>query len=65
MSQANISTSTLLSLICGEYSDFVVGRILLYFSHEISMTISDSLFDLVVAGLLHISGVKLFSIVKG
>ena len=61
MLQATIFTFTL-SWNCGEPSDVIVGRILLYFSFEISMTNSDFLFDLMVAGLLPISWVRLFSI---
>ena len=51
---ANVSTSTL-SWNCGEHSDVIVGKMLLSFSFEISMTNLDSLFDLMVAGLLPIS----------
>ena len=47
--QSNISTSTL-SFYCGKHSDFIVGRF--FFSLEISTTISDSLFEVIVAGLL-------------
>ena len=61
LSHANILTSNL-SCNCGEHSDVIVGRILLSYSFEISMTNLDSLFDLIVAGLFPISGVKLFSI---
>ena len=64
LSQANISTSTF-CWNCGEHSDVIVGRILLSFSFEISMTNSQSLFDLIVAGLLPTSQVKLISIAHG
>ena len=47
---------------CGEQSDVIVGRFLLYFSFEISMANSDSLFDFMVVGLLPIYWMKLFSI---
>ena len=40
---------------CGEHGKFIVRRILLSFSFEISMTTSDSLFDLKVASLIPIS----------
>ena len=62
--QANVSTSTL-SWNCGEQSAFIVGKFLLSFSFETSMTNSNSLFDLMVAGLLPIYWVKLFSIAHG
>ena len=62
--QATISTLTL-SWNCGESSDVIVGRILLTFSFEISMINSDSLFNLIIAGLLQISWVRLFSIALG
>ena len=61
MSQANISTSTL-SLYCGKHNDSIVGRILLSFLFEFSMTSLHSLFDPMIAGLLPISWVKLFSV---
>ena len=61
---ANISTSTL-SWNCEEHSDIIVGRILLSYLFEISMINSDSLFDLMVAGLVPISWVKLFHIGHG
>ena len=64
LSQATISTLTL-SWNCGEPSDGKVGRFLLYFSFEVSMLNSDSLVDLMVAGLLPISWVRLFSITCG
>ena len=64
LSHANISSS-IVSWITGEHSDVIVGRILLSFSFEISMINSDSLVDLMVAGLLPISWVKLFSIAHG
>ena len=50
---------------CGEHSDVVVERTLISFSFEIFMTNSDSLFDLMVADLLPISLMKLFSIAHG
>ena len=62
--QASISTSTLL-WNCGDHNDCIAGRILLYFSFEISMTKSHSLFDLMVAGLLQFFGVKNFSLAHG
>ena len=46
-------------------NDFVVGRILIYVSLEISMKNSDSFFDLFIAGFLPVSLVKLFSIARG
>ena len=52
---SNYSTLTL-SWNCGEPSDVIV---------EISMINSDSLFDFMVAGLLPISWVRLFSIGHG
>ena len=48
-----------------KHSEFVVGGVLLYFLFENSMTNSDSLFDLMVAGFLPISWVKLFSTAYG
>ena len=66
MGKARCGISTLiLSWNCGEDSDVIVGRFLLSFSLEILMTNSDSLFDLMVAGLLPISWLKLFSIAHG
>ena len=62
--QASISTSTL-SWYCGKLNDCKVGSILLSFLFEISMTNSDSLFDLMAAGLLPTSWMKLFSIAHG
>ena len=44
---------------------FLVGRILLCFSFDISMTNSDSFFDLMDAGFLPVSLVKFFSIAHG
>ena len=64
LSQANFSTSTL-SWNCGEHSKFIVGRILLTFLFEISMTNSDALFDVIVAGLHPIPWVELFFIARG
>ena len=64
MSQASISTLTL-SWMCGEQNDVIVGIIFLSFSFEITMINSDSLFDFMVAGLLPIFRVKLFSIAHG
>ena len=64
LSQATISTFTL-SWNGGEPSDVIVETILLSFSTEISMIKPDSLVDLMVAGLLQISWVRLFSIVHG
>ena len=64
LSQANDSTSYL-SWNCEDHSDFIVERSLLLLSLEISMTNLDSLIDLMVAGLLPISRVKLFSIAYG
>ena len=64
LAQANLSTSTL-SWNCGEHSDVIFGRILLSCSFEISMKNSDSLFDLIVTGLISIFWVKLFSIARG
>ena len=64
LSQANISTSTL-SWNYGEHSDFIVGKILLSFSLEVSMTNSDLFFVLMVAGLLPNSWVNLFYIAHG
>ena len=51
LSQANISTSTF-SWNCGKYSDVIVGKIVPSFSLEVSITNSESLFDLMVAGFL-------------
>ena len=64
LSEATISTLNL-SWNCGEPSYVIVGRILLSFSFEISIIISDSLVDLMVAGLPQISWVRLFSIAHG
>ena len=58
----NISASTF-SLHCGKHNDFIVGRIWLSSSLDISMTNSDSLFDFMVSGLLPTTWVKLFSII--
>ena len=64
LSRANISTATL-SWNRGEHSNVIVGKVLLSFSFEILMTNSDSLFDLMIAGLLPISWVRFFSIAHG
>ena len=50
-------------VVCGKHNDFIIGRILLSFSFEFSMTNLDSLFHLMVAGLLIFSCLNLFSIV--
>ena len=47
------------------YSDVIVGRISLSFSFENSMINSDSLVDLMVAGLLPTVWVRLISIAHG
>ena len=64
LSQANISIC-ILSWNYGEHSDVIVGKILLSFSFEISLSNLDSLFDLMGAGLHPNSWVKLFSIAHG
>ena len=64
LSQSNISASTL-SWNSGELSDVTIGRILLSFSFEISTTNSDSLFDLMVTGLLSFYFMKLSSNTQG
>ena len=48
-----------------ENNDFIVGSMLLSFPFEISMTNSDSLFDLMVKGLLPTSWVKPFLLPTG
>ena len=62
--QANIWTLSL-SWYRRKFNDFIVGKTLLPFSFEISMTKSDLLFEHMVAGLLSIYWVKLFYVAHG
>ena len=64
LSQTKISTPTF-SWNFGEHRDFIVGRSLFSFPFVISIANSDPLFDLMKAGQLPISWVRIFSIAHG